>query len=113
MKSPRNKFLAGVPQHRRILALHRQLQSRRETVTLPRTGNAAQTVRVTWTVSAPEDDQIQGKVEQRKNRLARLLKEAAEQGGNPTYQHLAEALGASLRTIERDMAELKKKGTTM
>jgi predicted DNA-binding transcriptional regulator YafY len=51
-------------------------------------------------------------VEQRKHRLKRLLKESEEQGGVPTQERLADALGVGLRTIERDMAEMKKGGLT-
>ncbi len=107
-EASRNRFFEGVPQHGRVLALHRQLHSRRKTVSLPRAGDAAKTVRVAWTISAPGDELITGKVEQRRHRLKRLLKEAAEQGGNPTRQHLADALGMGLRTIERDMADIER-----
>jgi predicted DNA-binding transcriptional regulator YafY len=36
------------------------------------------------------------------------VKEAEEQGGIPTQERLADALGVGLRTIERDMAEMKR-----
>ncbi|MFZ5878302.1 MAG: ATP-binding protein [Chloroflexota bacterium] len=107
-ETSRRKFVDSVPQHGRILALHRDLHSRRTTLSLPRAGHADETVRVTWTLFASEDVEVRGKVELRKQRLKRLVKEAAEQGGEPTHQHLADALGVSLRTIERDIAELKK-----
>lgn len=38
------------------------------------------------------------------HRLLRLLQEAAAQGVAPTYEHLAGALGVSLRTLATDMA---------
>jgi predicted ATPase len=112
-EASRSRFLGGIPQHGRVLALHRELHCQRKTVSLPRAAHPAKTIRVTWTVSAPEDEQIKGKVEQRKHRLQRLLEEAAQQGGIPTHQDLAEALGVGLRTIERDLAELKKKESVM
>jgi len=67
-------------------------------------------VEVTWTVSAPEDEVIRGKVARRRHRLLRLLREAAEQGAAPTVQHLARALDASARTIKRDIAVLRAEG---
>ena len=106
-------FLSNAPQHNQIIDDYRKSLSRRVAVRLPRAGSVEGMVEVTWTPSAPEDDAISEKVARRRHRLARLLREAREQGGVPTYQHLAEALGVGLRTIERDMAELKKKGIVM
>jgi len=112
-ETARRKFLEGNPQQKRVLALHRKFHSQVETVSLPDAGDPAKIIRVAWTVSAPGDDEIKGKVKQRKHRLERLVREAGEQGGVPTYQRLADALGVGLRTIERDMAELKKQGNPM
>lgn len=56
---------------------------------------------------APDDDEIHAKVARRQHRLKRLLDEARAQGVSPTHQQLADALGIGLRTIERDMAELR------
>lgn len=50
------------------------------------------------------------KVTPRRLRLRRLLAEAAEQGAQPAYHHLADALGVSQRTIIRDMTALKNQG---
>jgi predicted DNA-binding transcriptional regulator YafY len=50
------------------------------------------------------------KVTLRRLRLRRLLAEAAEQGAQPTYHHLADALGVSQRTIIQDMTALKNQG---
>lgn len=55
----------------------------------------------------PDDDEIPTKVARRQHRLKRLLDEARAQGASPTHQQLADVLGVGLRTIERDMAELR------
>ena len=65
---------------------------------------------MTWTVAAPEDEAIAGKVARRQHRMLRLLSEAQAQGAVPIHSHLAEALGVSRRTIERDMALLRSEG---
>jgi DNA-binding SARP family transcriptional activator len=65
-------------------------------------------VAVTWTVDAPADVAIPGKVDRRRHRLLRLLAEAQAQGALPAYHHLAEAMGISERTVERDMAALRR-----
>jgi hypothetical protein len=64
-------------------------------------------VPVTWTLDAGPADhalkQGRGAIALRRARLARLLAEAAAQGANPTVAQLAEALGVSERTIQRDL----------
>ena len=65
---------------------------------------------VTWTISAPEDDAVSSKVDRRRQRLLRLLRQAAEQGAAPTVADLAAALDASERTIKRDLAALRAEG---
>ncbi len=69
-----------------------------------------ETVTVTWTVELPEDEIVTGKVTRRRHRILRLLREAAEQTAAPTVPDLAQALGVSARTIERDLAALRKAG---
>jgi DNA-binding transcriptional ArsR family regulator len=64
------------------------------------------TVTVTWTVAAPQDEAIVGNVARRRHRLRRLLAEAAARGAEAGAGALAEALGVSRRTIERDLAAL-------
>jgi len=65
-------------------------------------------VQVRWTVDAGPADvalkQARGAIALRRARLSRLLDEAEAQGATPTAAHLAEALGVSKRTIQRDMA---------
>ncbi len=87
----------------------------RITIRLPRAGvplgrplHEDEWVTVTWTVAAPEDQALAGKVTRRHHRLLRLLNEARAQGAAPTQEHLAEAVGVSRRTIERDMALLRQ-----
>ncbi|MCJ7432318.1 MAG: tetratricopeptide repeat protein, partial [Anaerolineales bacterium] len=114
-----HSFLEVVAAHREIVAAYTQNQGEKVIIQLPKKGaltgralHADECVDALWTPFAPEDERIPDKVARRRHRLSRLLKEAKEQGGVPTYQHLAEALSVGLRTIERDMMELKKEGIT-
>jgi DNA-binding SARP family transcriptional activator len=75
---------------------------------LGRTLHDDEYVGVTWTVDLPEDAAIAGKAARRRHRLLRLLAEAQDQGAVPAYYHLAEALGVSERTVERDMVVLRQ-----
>lgn len=108
-------FLERVPEHRVIVAAWQSTRPRRVSARLPRadapTGRPLRDdewIAVVWTVAAPEDEAIPDKVERRRRRLMRLLNEAAVQGAAPTYADLAEALAVGLRTVERDMAELRR-----
>jgi tetratricopeptide (TPR) repeat protein len=67
-------------------------------------------VQVIWTVAAPEDEEIPGKVARRRGRILRLLRETAEHSAAPTVEHLADALEVSARTIKRDLAALRAQG---
>jgi biotin operon repressor len=69
-----------------------------------------ETVEVVWTLATPDDDAISGRAARRRQRILRLLREAAEQSAAPTVTHLAAALGASERTIKRDLAALRAAG---
>lgn len=108
-------FVENVAANRELLAAYQACQDQQVQVSLPiigtRGGRALRPdeyIQVTWTVSSPEDALITDKTERRQQRLLRLLKEAQEQGAAPTYEHLALALGAGLRTIKRDMAFLRQ-----
>jgi DNA-binding SARP family transcriptional activator len=103
----RKQFLENTPQHEKILGLYYKHQCRCIQVRLPSGRDSRQVVTVTWTIEAPEDEQVSNKAARRRLRLQRLLKEAREQGAEPAHHHLAETLGAGLRTIERDLAELE------
>ena len=65
---------------------------------------------VVWTLDAGAPDarllQQKGKVTLRQHRIKRLLTEANAQGAAPTDEDVANALGVTLRTVERDMAAL-------
>lgn len=62
---------------------------------------------VEWTPRSPEDDALPEGPRRRRHRLARLLQEAEAQGALAERAALAEALGVSKRTVERDLAALR------
>jgi tetratricopeptide (TPR) repeat protein len=66
---------------------------------------------IEWTVDAGPADvalrQARGAIALRRARLGRLLQEAKRQGATPTVGQLAEALGVSDRTVQRDLAALR------
>ncbi len=74
-------------------------------------------VEVTWTLDAGAEDlevlEQHGRVALRRVRLLRLAEEAADQGGEPTQEDLARALGVTGRTIRADIAALKEQGFTV
>ncbi len=78
-----------------------------------RTLSADDHVEVTWTVHHPDDNLVEDRKERRRARLLRLVEEAEAQDAAPTIDHLATALGASSATVRRDIAELRKAGTTV
>jgi DNA-binding SARP family transcriptional activator len=67
-------------------------------------------VDVAWTVRSPEDDSVGSAAEIRSHRLRRLLAEADAHNAAATIEDLATALGASVRTIRRDLQSLRKQG---
>jgi hypothetical protein len=71
-------------------------------------------VEVTWTLDAGEEDlevlEHYGRVALRRVRLLRLVDEASDQGGEPTQEDLAKALGVNARTIRADIAVLSTEG---
>jgi hypothetical protein len=117
--SIRDRFLENVAVHQEIVTTYRDLQAsgwvQRIMVSLPRADaplgrplRESEFVTATWTVAVPQDEAIRGKVARRQHKILRLLREAQAQGVAPTHSHLAEALGVSRRTIERDMAVLRR-----
>ena len=100
------RFLAQVAQAEAASSALRQIKVR-----LPRANGAprdAEHIDVTWTVAAPQDADVGDKVARRRAQILRLLAEAEAQGAAPTPAHLAQALGVSRRTIQRDMAALRR-----
>jgi len=71
-------------------------------------------VEVTWTLDAGEEDldvlRKHGRVALRRVRILRLVDEALDQGGEPTQEDLARALGVSARTLRSDIAALQVEG---
>ncbi|NOZ06069.1 MAG: hypothetical protein GXP41_06915 [Chloroflexi bacterium] len=71
------------------------------------------TAQVQWTVDAGPADvalkQAKGAIAVRRARLSRLIREVRQQGIHPREADLAAALGVSVRTIQRDLAYLRKK----
>jgi DNA-binding SARP family transcriptional activator/DNA-binding transcriptional ArsR family regulator len=117
-------FLENVSAHRAIISAYRDRQACsqgiRVQIKLPRadapTGrplNDDEYTQVNWTISAPEDETISNKTERRRGRLLRLLEEARSQGAAPNYDHLAEALEVTRRTIERDMVILRQRNADL
>jgi DNA-binding SARP family transcriptional activator/Tfp pilus assembly protein PilF/DNA-binding transcriptional ArsR family regulator len=120
----RDSFMKNVVAHQELLDAYREWQilqqGHQRTVRLPRAGAPTgrpltedEFVEVTWTLTAPEDDEIQGKAKRRRHRILRLLREAGEQGAEPTVEDLAGALEVSARTIKRDLAALRAAGHTV
>ena len=71
-------------------------------------------VEVTWTLDAGEEDlemlRKHDHVALRRLRILRLIDEALDQGGEPTQEDLAKALGVCIRTIRSDIAALEAEG---
>ncbi len=117
----RRSFLNAILEHRMILLAHelgrtpppllvRRLRLPRRDAPTGRPLREDEWITVTWTLSVPEDGRVRGKAQRRRHRLLRLLAEARAQDAAPTVGHLAEALDAGPRTIERDLAALRARG---
>jgi predicted ATPase/DNA-binding SARP family transcriptional activator len=120
----RDLFLENVSVHREIVATYSELQAleqaHRIAVSLPRADaplgrplHEDEFVTVTWTVAAPEDETISGKVARRRQRILRLLREAEAQGAAPRDEDLAGVLDVSLSTLRRDMGALRAEGHSL
>ena len=113
----RERAVARVPAHARIVEDWLRRRPLIERVSVASTGapggrtlDEADHVQVEWTISTPADERIEDRIERRRIRLLRLIHEAAEQGGSPTVEDLAEALESSSATIRRDLAALRSEG---
>ena len=117
----RRSYLEDVDFHREIIAAYQAWQSRQPggtlSVRLPRAGAPLRRalgdddyVTVAWTPDAPEDAGCASAADRRRQRLLRLLRQASEQGAAPTVDDLARGLEASVATVKRDLAELRRQG---
>ena len=113
----RERAVAHVPAHARIVEAWHRRRPRIEKVPIARVGapggrtlGEADHIEVAWTVSTPADERITDRIERRRTRLIRLIEEAAQQGGSPTVEDLTEALNSSSATIRRDLAALRAEG---
>jgi Tfp pilus assembly protein PilF len=117
----RNAFLEDVAAHRELQAAWHSLQCRRaQGQVVVRLARAAaptgrplhgdEWVSVAWHPALPGDDDIPDPRARRRQRLQRLLEEAAAQGAAPTVTDLAGALQTPLRTLKRDLAALRAAG---
>lgn len=113
----RRRFFRRVPVNCAVVAAYFEMIGRaptcaivlaRREAPLGRTLTETERVTIEWTLHAPEDEAIVGKVARRRYRLRRLLEEAQRQQASPTDQDLARALGVSRHTILRDMATLAR-----
>jgi hypothetical protein len=115
----RERFLEQVPLNRAVrtalAATGRRISVRlaRADVPLGRALSATDYVQVEWTVEAADDAAIRQPAERRRHVIRRLLAEAQGQGAAPTDADIAEALEVSVRTIERDMIQLRAAGLTI
>ena len=113
----REAALTSVPAHREVIDAWTRRRPRQVEQRLARTGVPTgrpkaphEWVSVTWTLHTPADDEIPNPAERRRQRLLRLLGEAAAQEGAPTVDDLAAALEASVATVRRDLAALRRAG---
>jgi hypothetical protein len=70
-------------------------------------------VEVVWTIEPPDEREVgvaANKAAARQERLRRLCAEATAQGAEPTVGDLANALGVTARTVDRDIAALRAAG---
>ncbi len=117
----RRSFLENVRENQAIVTAHRlgrlppsldkrQVRLPADSAPTGRSLRDDEHVEVTWTVAAPQDDDIVERVARRRHRILRLLRQAAEQSAAPNIGHLADALDVSARTIRRDLAALRAQG---
>jgi DNA-binding SARP family transcriptional activator len=112
-----HKAVQLVPTHREIVAAAARFTPRVVEVVLPRadapTGRPLQEddlQPVQWTVEHPDDDLIASPIDRRRQRLLRLIDEAATAGAAPSIDDLADALDVSDSTIRRDLGDLRGQG---
>ena len=77
-------------------------------IPLGRSLKGADWTQVRWTVSDPSDFDIPDPVGRRRLRIMRFLDEARQQGADPRIEDVSIALGVSVATVRRDVAELRR-----
>ncbi|MEJ5311991.1 MAG: BTAD domain-containing putative transcriptional regulator [Anaerolineae bacterium] len=112
-KAPLNHELAAAWLTYQAQTDYRTVALAHRDVPLGRRLTEADCVLVTWTLHAPEDDQVHNKCARRQAVLKRLLVEASVQDAAPTDDDLAQALGVSRRTVLRDMKALAQAGVAL
>ncbi len=112
-----DRSLSAVPEHRAIVSALATVEPVIRTMRLPGasvpTGRPLRDedyVEVAWSVAHPDDYDVDEGPLRRRARLLRLLAEAKRQGARPTVEHLADAAGASVATVRRDLDRLRAEG---
>lgn len=108
---------SGVPEHRAIAdarELHfvEQVEWRipRDDAPTGRALDSSEYVDVVWTTSHPDDWTWPVSTARRQQRILRLTAQAADQRGAARVSDLAAVLHVSVRTIKRDLAQLRAEG---
>lgn len=70
---------------------------------------SAEFIDIVWTVSHPDDWELNSATARRQRKVERLMAEAREQGARARVVDLAQILAVSERTIKRDLAEIRDK----
>lgn len=116
-KHMRRDYLHGSPFHTELFAAFANYPAHFKQVYLSPIGVDAVTadkIKVWWLVDNGERDAdllaTKGKVALRRRRLERLVKQARTYGAAPTLAELADALGVTVRTVERDNQALTAQG---
>lgn len=102
-----------VEDYQRRVSVTKAMQIPASDAPMGRPLNPDEFVDVTWTVSNPTDWEVVSPAERRQKRLCRLAAEAEAQNGSARIRDFANALDVSERTIKRDIAELRSRGTTV